>query len=147
MQLTPFIPAENAQKAAQRTVKLYQTEDIKLDYSVGSLHVVDGLIDDLRFLYHHPGRVQSLIYGLGCYTGEVIIRVFGGRWVSGSQTDQPLVQHIPLLLQVGQTFCNPINKVALRFDHGLTYGATALYLLLHTHLPRRRQRSYFLNLF
>ncbi|BAJ28160.1 MULTISPECIES: hypothetical protein [Kitasatospora] len=91
---------------------------VELDYSVGSLAVVDEIIEDFRENGITGGQVGETLFGFGCYLGEVLVRQGGGSWraVDGPEVAEygfPLVVELPSG-QVG----NPIGKVFRRLAAG-----------------------------
>ena len=76
--LTPS--AENAAEIAAMAVPVVEENyGVMLDYGVASLAQLDTIIDDLRRDQRFEA-LQPLLFSLGCYVGEVLVRHAGGRW-------------------------------------------------------------------
>ncbi len=59
------------------------------DWSVASLKEVDRFIEN----ENRPGgaldgKAGSILFGLGCYVGQVLIRAYGGQWVTDDADPQ-----------------------------------------------------------
>ncbi|WAL71536.1 hypothetical protein OU787_08490 [Kitasatospora sp. YST-16] len=104
--------------AADIVVSAAQVSGVELDYSVGSLAVVDGIIEEFRESGIVGEQVGETLFGFGCYVGEVMVRQGGAAWrgVGGEEAVAfgfPLVVDLPSG-QVG----NPIGKVFRRLENG-----------------------------
>lgn len=65
--------AEHAAELAQWAVDAARSvSGVELDYSPGSLSLVDGILEEFR----EPGSdaVAETIFVFGCYVGEVLVR-------------------------------------------------------------------------
>ncbi len=85
---------------------------IGLDYSVDSIQRLENFIAEH---FDPPGSRQvsdSLVVGIGCYLGEVIIRHLGGHW---NRQDRPEINQVGAVEAVF-----PIEKVRKRFENGPT---------------------------
>ncbi|MFB7943398.1 hypothetical protein ACFC6L_00610 [Kitasatospora phosalacinea] len=104
--------------AADIVVSAAQVSGVELDYSVGSLAVVDGIIEEFRGSGIVSGQVGETLFGFGCYVGEVMVRQGGAAWraVGGEEAAAfgfPLVVDLP-----GGQVGNPIGKVFRRLENG-----------------------------
>ncbi|GLW72452.1 hypothetical protein Kpho02_47510 [Kitasatospora phosalacinea] len=104
--------------AADIVASAARVSGVRLDYSVESLAVVDGIIEEFRASGIVSGQVGETLFGFGCYVGEVMVRQGGATWrgVDGAEAVAfgfPLVVDLPSG-QVG----NPIGKVFRRLDNG-----------------------------
>ncbi|QKW19345.1 hypothetical protein HUT16_09925 [Kitasatospora sp. NA04385] len=104
--------------AADIVVSAAQVSGAELDYSVRSLAVVDGIIEDFRANGIVSAQLGETLFGFGCYVGEVMVRQGGAAWrpVAGEDVAAfgfPLVVALPS----GQV-CNPIGKVFRRLENG-----------------------------
>jgi hypothetical protein len=125
MGLTPS--PENAAEIAGMIVPFVdQNYHLALDYSVESLGQVDGVIDDLRKDQAFED-LQPLLFSLGCYVGEVLVRHAGARWRTteslgmGSATS-PIVVQMP-----NGRGCNPVGQTYKRFTSGSDADLAAFY--------------------
>jgi hypothetical protein len=105
---------------------------LPLDYSVASLRLVDFIVDGARRGRPEAGQVAGLLQGLGAYTGEVIVRRAGGRWVDfGSEQRELFGQPVGIRMPDGRVW-NPLGKVVNRFELGAPEESVQrFYLLLH----------------
>lgn len=86
-----------------------------LDFSIGSLHFYDRLLDE-----NFKGTHDRLVFTklgfsiIGCYLGEVILRNLGGKWIILSEITSVLRGFEPLIFisTVNQFLINPISEVA-----------------------------------
>ncbi|MEU0086729.1 hypothetical protein [Streptomyces sp. NPDC006274] len=111
---------------------------LRLDYTVTSLRLVDLVIDGLR--RDRPGRagVDRFLRGLGAYTGEVMVRRAGARWVDLDDGQQEMFgQPVGVRMPDGRVW-NPLGKVVKRFEDGPGESVERFYLLLHGRRPPRR---------
>ncbi|WP_033222444.1 hypothetical protein [Kitasatospora phosalacinea] len=104
--------------AADIVVSAARVSGAELDYSVGSLAVVDGIIEEFRASGIVSGQVGETLFGFGCYVGEVMVRQGGAAWRAVSAEEVPAFG-FPLVvgLPSGQV-CNPIGKVFRRLENG-----------------------------
>ncbi|WP_432071984.1 hypothetical protein [Streptomyces wuyuanensis] len=117
---------------------LTERNRLPLDYSVASLRIVDFVVDGLR--QNRPERVQveEALRGLGAYTGEVIVRRAGGRWIDFDAGQREFFgQPIGVRMPDGRAW-NPLGKVVNRFEvGGPEESVQRLYLLLHGRSSRK----------
>jgi len=115
---------EFVQKAAARG-------RLRLDYSVDSLRLVDFIIEGVRKGTSERARVQPVLYGLGVYVGEVLVRRAGAEWVEFDAAQRELFgQSVGVRMPDGRVW-NPLGKVVKRFEWGPSESVRALYLQLH----------------
>ncbi len=99
--------------------------ELRLDYSPKSLEILDEFISK-RF--EPPGSKfvpDSLIIGMGCYVGEVIIRNVGGHWNSSGKPEINDLGEIQVMF--------PIQKVAKRFSNGSVDSLSFYYTTILSH--------------
>lgn len=106
-------------------------EHVELDYSVGSLLHVDGLLGQFHDAGDDPGRISETLFEFGAYIGEVIVRERGGAWITVPK-DHPLGGHWPLVELPGERLLNPIGKAFKRVQNGATDSITFFYEALAT---------------
>ncbi|MFF6993615.1 hypothetical protein ACFY93_01425 [Streptomyces sp. NPDC008313] len=119
------------QDAAEFVRNVTARTRLPLDYTVDSLRVVDFIVDGLR--KGRPGRtsVQSVLYGLGAYAGEVLVRRAGAEWVPFDAAQRELFgQAVGVRMPDGRVW-NPLGKVVKRFEVGQRESMRTLYLQLH----------------
>ncbi|WP_274561542.1 hypothetical protein [Streptomyces spiramyceticus] len=116
---------------AEFVAYLTERNRLPLDYSVASLRLVDLVVDGLR--RNGPGReeIDAVLQGLGAYTGEVVVRRAGGRWVDfGAEQQELFRQPVGVRMPDGRVW-NPLGKVVNRFEAGSEESVQRFYLLLH----------------
>ncbi|WP_338699782.1 hypothetical protein V2W30_24535 [Streptomyces sp. Q6] len=110
---------------------------LPLDYSVASLRVVDFLIDGLRKGGADRGRVDTVLFGLGAYVGEVLARRAGAEWVDLDEAQRAYFgQGVGVRMPDGRVW-NPLGKVVNRYEVGAEESLQTFYLTL----PGRRSRA------
>jgi hypothetical protein len=117
MSLTPS-PGNAAQIAALVVPFVEQNYGVQLDYSAESLRTLDGIVDDLR-RDQRFAAVQTLLFSMGCYVGEVLVRRAGARWRSTEELGVGGVSSSPIAVEMPDgRGCNPVGKVYRRFQKG-----------------------------
>jgi hypothetical protein len=124
--LTPS--AENAAEIAAMAVPVVEENyGVMLDYGVASLAQLDTIIDDLRRDQRFEA-LQPLLFSLGCYVGEVLVRHAGGRWRSTEELGMGKVASSPVAIEMPDgRGCNPVGRVYKRFQKGREDGLAAFY--------------------
>lgn len=112
--------------------RLTERNRLPLDYSVASLRLVDLIVDGARRGRAEAGQVGGLLQNLGAYTGEVIVRRAGARWVDFRPEQRELFsQPVGIRMPDGRLW-NPLGKVVKRFELGSPEESVQrFYLLLH----------------
>ena len=101
MQIAYPMLAENAPRFADDFVQQALEQGVRLDYSGESVGYVDSVIESLRANGITVQQVADVLFGFGCYLGETVARVSGGRWVTATATPLegksmfPIVLHLP----------------------------------------------------
>ncbi|MFC5213492.1 hypothetical protein [Streptomyces coerulescens] len=105
---------------------------LPLDYSVASLRVVDFLIDGLRKGGAGREQVREMLFGLGAYVGEVLVRRAGAVWVDFDADQREYFgQPVGVRMSDGRVW-NPLGKVGNRFElGGPGESLQTFYLTLH----------------
>jgi len=121
----------NAAEIAEMVVPwVQQNYGAALDYSVTSLGQLDGIIDDLRRDQKFEA-LQTLLFSMGCYVGEVLVRHAGARWCTtqelgvGDMASSPIVIAMP-----DGRGCNPVAKVYKRFQNGRVDNVAGYYQVM-----------------
>lgn len=100
--------------------------NIRLDYSRDSLSSVEQIMDSLHRDGAPKEAIPDLLFCIGCYLGEVLVRLNQAVWVHAhttplaSSSSSALVLAMPL-----QGYCNPIDAVANQ------YGKPAAGAFIH----------------
>ena len=117
MGLTPS-PGNAAEIAAMAVPVVEQNYGVTLDYSPASLKQLDTFIDDLRRDQRFEG-LQTLLFSMGCYVGEVLVRHAGGRWRTTGELGMGKVASSPIGVEMPDgRGCNPVGRVYKRFQKG-----------------------------
>ncbi|MGW0819864.1 hypothetical protein [Streptomyces sp. NPDC002845] len=104
---------------------------LPLDYSVNSLRVVDVIVDGLRKGATERCEVEGVLFELGVYAGEVLVRRAGAEWVEFDAVQRELFgQPVGVRMPDGRVW-NPLGKVVKRFEAGEPESIRMLYLQLH----------------
>jgi hypothetical protein len=98
-----------------------------LDYTPESLNHVDSIVLHFRNNGTKEEKARTLLYVLGCYVGEVIVRGTNSRW-----TEPPKEIQAAGLTAMGVTskkgiFWNPIGKVYKLFQNGIEDSVRHFY--------------------
>ncbi|MEU4278236.1 hypothetical protein [Streptomyces tanashiensis] len=113
---------------------------LPLDYSVGSLRVVDRLIEGLRRGGGGREDVAGTLLGLGAYVGEVLVREAGAVWVDlpADHLLRSVFGHPVAVRMPDGRVWNPLGRTVNRFDIGPSESLHTYFLTLH---GRRSVRS------
>ena len=94
---------ENARDHAQIAVLLAREEyESELDFSPGSLEIVDAHIDSLREEGIDGEGAAETLFVLGCYLGEVMVRHLGGVWVATTRSPLRGVSPWPMVVALAR---------------------------------------------
>lgn len=107
---------------------------IGLDYSVDSIQRLENFIAEH---FDPPGSRQvsdSLVVGIGCYLGEVIIRHLGGHW---NHDGRPEINRIGGAVEA----VYPIDKARKRFENGPGDSLAWAYHSIVRHAHEAGQRG------
>jgi hypothetical protein len=120
---------ENALDHAQLAVEAaWETAEVNLDYSPGSLEDVDAQIEALREEGQTSEDAAEALFVMGCYLGEVIRRACAGRWVATSRSRLADVSPWPMVVVVpGGSAWDPIGKAYKRLELGDSEYLPAFY--------------------
>jgi hypothetical protein len=115
--LTPS-PGNAAEIAAMAVPFVEQNYGVALDYSPASLKELDTIVDDLRRDQRFEA-LQTLLFSMGCYVGEVLVRHAGGRWRTTEELGMGAVASSPIGVEMPDgRECNPVGRVYKRFQKG-----------------------------
>jgi hypothetical protein len=104
---------------------------LPLDYSVASLRVVDFFVDGLRKGDRERAEVGGMLFGLGAYVGEVLVRHAGAEWVDFDDSQREyFAQPVGVRMPDGRVW-NPLGKVVNRYELGQDESLRTFYLTLH----------------
>jgi hypothetical protein len=124
MSLTPS-PSNAAEIAGMTLPVVQQNYGVTLDYSPASLKALDTIVDDLRRDQRFEA-VQTLLFSMGCYVGEVLVRHAGGRWRTTEDLGMGASSPIAVEMPDGRG-CNPVARVYRRFQKGREDSLATFY--------------------
>ena len=136
MAITPT-PESAAEIAALFVPWVEQTYAAKFDYGVYSLKQVDGILDDLRKDQKFED-LQPLLFSMGCYVGEVLVRRGRGRWRLAEEVGMDAVASSPIVVAMPDgRGCNPVGKVYKRFQNGPEDSIAAFFQFMTEPPPEK----------
>jgi hypothetical protein len=103
--------------------------ELKLDFSPESIDALEAFISKN---FDPPGSKyfgNSLIAGVGCYVGEVVIRAVGGRWNEQGLAEINGIGEIKALF--------PIQKALKRFKNGPVDSLAHYYGTVLKYAPKK----------
>jgi hypothetical protein len=111
---------ENARDHAQIAVLVAREEyESELDYTPGSLEMVDAHIDSLREEGIDGEGAAETLFVLGCYLGEVMVRNLGGAWVATARSPLRDVSPWPMVVALADgSAWDAIGKAYKRLELG-----------------------------
>ncbi|MFJ4711037.1 hypothetical protein [Streptomyces sp. NPDC088785] len=122
--------AADMRRHATAFVARVASSRLPLDTSVASLRVVDFLIDGLRKGAPGRDRPDAVLFGLGAYVGEVLVRCAGAVWVDLDADQRAYFgQQVGVRMPDGRVW-NPLGKVVNRYEVGAEESLRTFYLTL-----------------
>ncbi|MGW0858429.1 hypothetical protein [Streptomyces sp. NPDC002690] len=99
--------------------------EVELDYSPGSIDVVEDIIDGFRTDGVTGEEMAESLVSFGCYVGEILLRHAGGSWhaAAGASSVSPLAVRLP----DGREH-HPIDWVFQRLERGAGTSVRDLYV-------------------
>jgi hypothetical protein len=138
--LTPS-PGNAAEIAAMTVPVVEQNYGVKLDYSPASLKDLDTIVDDLRRDQRFEA-LQTLLFSMGCYVGEVLVRHAGARWRTMEELGMGKVASSPIAVEMPDgRGCNPVGRVYRRFQKGREDGLAAFFQAMAGASPDGKPRA------
>jgi hypothetical protein len=137
--LTGLIPsvANAAEIAAMVLPFVEQNYGLTLDYGETSLAQLDGIIDDLRRDQRFE-TLQPVLFSMGCYVGEVLVRRAGGRWRRSQDMGIRAVASSPIAIELPDgRGCNPVGRVYRRFRIGREESIASFYQAMAGKAPEK----------
>jgi hypothetical protein len=134
-------PANAAEIAAMALPVVEQNYGVALDYSPASLRELDAIVDDLRRDQRFEA-LQTLLFSIGCYVGEVLVRHAGGRWRRTEEFGPGKVASSPIAIEMPDgRGCNPVGRVYRRFQKGREDSLPAFYQAMTGSVPEGPPRA------
>jgi len=138
----PPTPEYAAQLAELMVEPARRNPGIDLDFSVNSLKEVDRTIRRMRREHADTGHVATILFGYGCYLGEVFVRNSGGQWRLTQETQLRGLTKSPMVVELEeQQCCDPIFKVFNRFAHAREGGLPTFYQISTGTLPEEPEAA------
>jgi hypothetical protein len=112
--------AENAVDHARVAVQAIREEfDSALDFTPASLETLEGHIEQLREEGWTAEDSAELLFVLGCYVGQVMVRNLRGKWVDTPRSPLSGVSPWPMVVVLPNgSAWDTIGKTYLRFEIG-----------------------------
>ncbi|MFJ5035829.1 hypothetical protein ACIQB5_49470 [Streptomyces sp. NPDC088560] len=121
----PLEPSDASRHAAAIVAAAADISGAELDYSPGSIGLVEEIIDDFRAEGVTGEDMAESLVGFGCYVGEMLARHFDGAWRCAPD---PLSRTVPLVVELpGARECDPIDWVFRRLSIGTDISIRDLY--------------------
>ena len=137
--MNPFqnwAPGDFQQHAADFCELARDSYGMELDYSPATLTHLEAMLE----AQFHPGSADdnsTLIVGMGCYVGEVIIHTHGGHWSADEEHFHSPAVVVEAKLQL-RTF--PFSRVWKRFEYGNEHSLEAYYTEVRGLLDRLKPK-------
>lgn len=108
---------EDIHTACEWVVTALNSSGYKADYTLESMKEIDRFIDEQSGENGIISRNRgSILFSLGCYVGETIIRLYGGKWYTDDDDPQGEI-NASVELDNG-TFICPMQRVIKRYQNG-----------------------------
>lgn len=122
---------EDIVKANDWIVRALKSSNYKADYSMESLKDIDRFFDEEN---HKDGilsqNVGNILFGIGVYVGETIIKNVGGAWDSEDCQDETI-----LSLKLDEhTVIYPIQRVMSRYKKGNEYSIYDFVMIMKSNM-------------
>ena len=109
--------AEDITKACEWVVTALNTSGYNADHTLESMKEIDRFIEEQSgengIISRNRGQI---IFALGCYVGETVIRLYGGEWITDDNDPQGEI-NISVKLD-GNVVIFPVQRVIKRYQNG-----------------------------
>jgi hypothetical protein len=125
----PYEPiADNAPRFAADIAAQAGGQGIQLDFSAESVAYFDSVIESLRANEVKLEQVAEVLFSLGCFVGEAVVRATGGHWRTSNGTSLASTAPFPfvVLLPDGR-LCDPAAQPFSTFALGDTASLSSFY--------------------
>jgi len=130
----PYMPTpQNVHVFAQQFVDFLDTiRNTKLDYSASSLPIAESVLSGFHTKQEVVDKNAVIIFGIGCYIGEVLAKKCGGRWINARDANWPIaVSSMAIVVKLPSgLFIDPIAKAFRRSYYGTADSIMDYYLEL-----------------
>ncbi len=126
----PPTPEHAAAHAAIAVDAVRDIEGVELDYSPETLPTVDSVMANFHAEGLALADIGQMVFSIGCYVGEMLVRHCGGRWVmpgdasdsAGSDCFDVMVVKLP-----DESSCSPVGKAIKALELGEGESLAQLY--------------------
>lgn len=120
---------EDIHTACEWVVMALNSSGYKADYTLESMKEIDRFIDEQSGENGIISRNRgNILFSLGCYVGETVIRLYGGKWYA-DDNDPAGEINISVKLDNG-TVIFPVQRVIKRYQNGSEDGVYAYVYVL-----------------
>lgn len=120
---------EDIHTACEWVAMALNSSGYKADYAIESMKEIDRFIDEQSGENGIISRVRGkILFSLGCYVGETVIRLYGGKWHT-DDNDPAGEINASVELDNG-TVIFPIQRVIKRYRNGSEDGIYAYVYVL-----------------
>lgn len=120
---------EDIHTACEWVVMALNSSGYKADYTLESMKEIDRFIDEQSGENGIISRGRGkILFSLGCYVGETVIRLYGGKWHTDDNDPQGEI-NASVELDNGTVIC-PIQRVIKRYQNGSEDGIYAYVYVL-----------------
>ena len=118
--------------ASDWIVKALNSSGYEADYTLESMKEIDRFFDE----QNNPNGILSgnrgqILFGLGAYIGQTIIKLYGGEWITDDSNPQGEIE-ISVRLANG-TILWPVIRCMKRYEMGSEEGIYAYVWVLGEH--------------
>jgi hypothetical protein len=125
----PYEPtAANASRFAADIAEQAGSRGVPLDFSADSVAYCDSVIESLRANKVKLEQVAEVLFSVGCFVGEAIVRTTGGHWRTSAATSLATTAPFPMvvLLPDGR-LCDPAAQPFTTFALGDAASLSSFY--------------------
>lgn len=120
---------EDIHTACEWVVLALNSSDYKADYTLESMKEIDRFIDEQSGENGIISRGRGkILFSLGCYIGETVIRLYGGKWYADDNDPSGEI-NVSVKLDNG-TVIFPVQRVIKRYQNGSEDGIYAYAYVL-----------------
>lgn len=120
---------EDIHTACEWIAMALNSSGYKADYTIESMKEIDRFLDEQGGENGIISRGRGkILFSLGCYVGETIIRLYGGKWHTDDNDPQGEI-NASVELENG-TVIFPIQRVIKRYQNGSGDGIYAYVYVL-----------------
>lgn len=120
---------EDIHTACEWVVTALNSSGYKADYTIESMKEIDRFLDEQSGENGIISRGRGkILFSLGCYVGETVIRLYGGKWYTDDNEPQGEI-NASVKLDNG-TVIFPMQRVIKRYQNGSEDGIYAYVYVL-----------------